>query len=166
VTGGFFLGPDLASRGEKGAGVALWERLLAGPIAPQATSTRRKDAFSTPAVEQVVSGGKRPRPDRRSPGRRQRRPPRHPPAGRCARRRRKMTKALSIVRKGPCTDHRSRTPAPSGNWRGSPLARGRRIPSHRSQWRCRSGVDIRVCCPPRELVLSCQRPDTFLSTEG
>jgi len=49
------LGPDLASRGEKGAGVALWERLLAGPVAPQATSTRRKDAFSIPAVEQVVS---------------------------------------------------------------------------------------------------------------
>jgi hypothetical protein len=49
------------------------------------------------------------------------------------RRRRKMTKALSIVRNGPCTDHRSRTPAPSGNWRGSPLARGRRMPSHRSR---------------------------------
>jgi hypothetical protein len=49
------LAPDLASRGEKGAGVAFWERLLAGPIAPQATSTRRKDAFSILAVEQVVS---------------------------------------------------------------------------------------------------------------
>jgi hypothetical protein len=35
--------------------VALWEGLLAGPIAPQATSTRRKDAFSILAVEQVVS---------------------------------------------------------------------------------------------------------------
>jgi len=47
---------DWGRRGaEKGAGVSLWERLLAGPIAPQATSTRRKDAFSTPAVEQVVS---------------------------------------------------------------------------------------------------------------
>jgi hypothetical protein len=52
---GLFFAPDPTSKGEKGSGVALWERLLAGPIAPQATSTRRKDAFSIPAVEQVVS---------------------------------------------------------------------------------------------------------------